>query len=99
MLSPTDRYIIWRDMNRVVVWALSLGFVIHAALVGVREYLQHLPPGHTRQRTVDRGFEERRFHMERGSSVMRRRAVKSHHDVHLLPVQSVSLPSPLTFSA
>ncbi|TFK82650.1 hypothetical protein K466DRAFT_556261 [Polyporus arcularius HHB13444] len=29
-------YIIWKDMNRVVVWVLSLGCVAHAALVGLQ---------------------------------------------------------------
>lgn len=37
MPSTGPRYIIWKDMNRVVVWVLSLGFIGHAALVGVRE--------------------------------------------------------------
>ncbi|KAI0713277.1 hypothetical protein C8Q76DRAFT_730906 [Earliella scabrosa] len=29
-------YIIWKDMNRAVVWTLSLGCVGHAALVGIQ---------------------------------------------------------------
>lgn len=29
-------YIIWKDMNRFVIWVLSIGCVVHAALVGVR---------------------------------------------------------------
>ena len=37
LLSYFTRYIIWKDMNRAVVWTLSLGCVGHAALVGIRQ--------------------------------------------------------------
>lgn len=81
-------YVIWRDMNKMVVWVLSFACVGHAALVAIREF----PSARSSSRhelSRSRGRTKRLLAMGHSHGVLHRRALQQYYHVHLLPIQSV----------